>query len=52
MQKNLLDGDYVMTNRDDLQDEGRSVRSVKPLRMVEKDMSARFGKGVLQADCL
>jgi hypothetical protein len=41
----------MMTKPDDLVVEGRSVRSVNPLRMVEKDMSARLGEGVLRVDC-
>ncbi len=44
-------GMSVMMKPDDLVVEGRSVRSVEPLNMVEKDMSARLGEGVLQINC-
>ena len=45
-------GMSMMTKPDDLVVEGRSVRSVEPLRMVKDDLSARLPEGVLQVDCL
>lgn len=47
-------GMSMMTKPDDLVVEGRSVRSVEPLRMVELTqgtMSARLPEGVLKVDC-
>ena len=48
-------GMSMMTKPDDLVVEGRSIRSVEPLRMVELTrgtMSARLPEGMLQVDCL
>ena len=48
-------GMSMMANPDDLVVEGRSVRSVAPLRMVELTqgtMSARLPEGMLQVNCL
>jgi len=52
MSRKTAGGMSMMTKPDDLLVEGRSVRSVKPLNMVEKDMSARLPEGVLQVNCL